>query len=57
MRKAQVDPKESDLTGSSLLKSNQEISRANFKFLRKVATSGIDEESVLWLASNSLNSK
>jgi hypothetical protein len=56
LRKGQVDPRESLLQKSAWMMSRGEVSRADFKFLKKIATSGVDEENTFWLAANSHNS-
>ena len=41
----------------SFFSQSADISRASFKFIRKVASSGVQEESTWWLAANEANSQ
>jgi hypothetical protein len=52
LHRPQVTPALSLTSPSALLAQPSEVSRASFHFLRKVATSGSQEESTWWLASS-----
>lgn len=55
LHQGQINPRDHPSDSSILTRNRADVTRADFKFIKKLYSSGVAGENIFWLAANILN--